>query len=80
MKDIYYIKNGMFTRFIPNTPYGESVWRQIYRQTDNTAAYPTAHLESALRQIRAIGCTVGKAPKVNTDMNAVYAELEALGA
>lgn len=60
--DLEHITTGLFTRFIPCTPAGETAWRQMEAQ--GGAQILTAHLPAVLIQLRAAGYTVRRARKV----------------
>lgn len=58
-RDLTYKTSGMFTMFFPDTPAGETAWREIARQTEGTGKILTAHLAGTLRQLRKAGYKVG---------------------
>ena len=63
MTDLHYTKLGIFTMFMPNTKDGENIWRELASRTEGTGKVFTMHLASTLKQIRAAGYSVSKAPK-----------------
>ena len=65
MTDLVYIRQGLFTAFIPETKAGEEAFRQICAaQGDHTGKILTAHVESTLAQLRKAGYSVKKAKRV----------------
>jgi hypothetical protein len=62
MTDIEYRKDGMFTRFIPNTPAGVDAWREMAK-ADGVAAVLNTHAKSVISQLRKAGYIVAKAKK-----------------
>lgn len=58
-RDLTYMTSGMFTMFFPDTPAGETAWREIARQTEGTGNILTAQLPATLRQLRKAGYKVG---------------------
>ena len=62
MTDIEYIKDGMFTRFFPNTPAGENAWREMAKE-DGVAAVLNNQAKSVIYQLRKAGYIVAKAKK-----------------
>lgn len=71
--DLTYTQDGLFTRFIPNTPAGENAWREMHKH-DATAVL-NIHAAGVLKQLRAAGYTVAKAKPCKVDINALLAEL-----
>jgi len=63
MTDLTYITDGLFTRFMPNTPQGEAVWRVMAKE-DGVAAVLTIHEQSVFKQLRAAGYKIAKAKPV----------------
>lgn len=74
MTDLEYIKGKMFTRFMPNTPAGETVWREMAKK-DGVAAVLNFEADSVLRQIRSAGYTVSKAKKPDMTDDQILQEL-----
>jgi len=62
MTDLEYIKDDMFTRFMPNTPAGEDAWREMAKE-DGVAAVLNIHAKSVISQLRKAGYKVAKAKK-----------------
>lgn len=60
--DLTYITTGLFTRFIANTPAGESAWRVMAQETGN-AAVLSIHAKNVISQLRRAGYSVAKAKK-----------------
>lgn len=60
MTDIYYIEQGLFTTFIPNTKDGEMLWNSIAKENKGVAKIFTTHLKSTLKQIKDAGYSVRK--------------------
>lgn len=75
MTDLEYTKGKMFTRFMPNTPAGETVWRELAKN-DGVAAVLNFEADSVLRQIRSAGYTVKKAGKPDMTVDEILKELE----
>lgn len=76
--DIVYIKDSMFTRFIPNTVQGESLWRDLYNQNGLSNAVLNIDAARVIRQIQAAGYSVGKASKPKESINDILKELEGI--
>lgn len=74
--DIEYSKQGMFTRFYPNTTAGETVWREMAKQ-DGVAAVLHFAAKKTIAQIRAAGYTVSKMKKPTQSIDQILAELGA---
>lgn len=62
MPDLTYTTDSLFARFLPETPPGVDVWRQM-NAADNGDVVLLQHLPSVLAQIRAAGYTVRKAQR-----------------
>lgn len=75
MKDLTYTNDGMFTRFYPNTPAGESAWRIMAEKNGGTAAFLNVVVPSVLYQLKAAGYTVGKEKKSKESIDDILAEL-----
>lgn len=74
--DITYTTNGLFYRIIPQTKEAEAVFHEIARHFED-GAIPCTAWEGTVRQIRAAGYSVRKAPKVKPgELDALLAELE----
>ena len=71
--DIEYYKVGMFTMFVPNTPSGVKVWKELAPHTDGTGKVLTMHEKILINKLKAAGYTV-EAGKQPTEI-----ELEELG-
>jgi hypothetical protein len=56
--DLTYLKQGLFTAFIPQSKAGEDAWRAIAEQTHGTGKVFTAQLPAVLAQIRKAGYVV----------------------
>lgn len=65
--DLTYLKQGMFTAFIPETPEGENAWRAIAEQTEGTGKVFTVQLPAVLAQLREAGYTVRMAPEKSAE-------------
>lgn len=74
MADLEYTQYGMFTRFFPNTPAGEAVWREMAKQ-DGVAAVMNFEAKKVIRQIRNAGYSVSKAKKPDMSIDEILAEL-----
>jgi len=75
MTDLTYTQDGMFTRFVPNTTDGESVWRSMVEQ-HGAAAVLNHEAGRVMAQIRKAGYSVGKAKPVKAgEIDAILAEL-----
>jgi len=55
--DLYYFNDGLFARFVANTPSGVSVFNKM-----NGEVVAIIHLPNVLAQIKKAGYTVRKAP------------------
>jgi hypothetical protein len=62
MYDLEYYNNGMFTRFIPNTPSGVEAWHVMAKDNGNAAVW-SAHAQDVIAQLRKAGYSVAKAKK-----------------
>ena len=56
--DLTYLKQGLFTAFIPESPEGQDAWREIAAQTEGTGKVFTAQLPAVLSQLRKAGYAV----------------------
>jgi hydroxymethylpyrimidine/phosphomethylpyrimidine kinase len=65
--DLTYIKQGLFTAFIPETLAGETAWREIAKQTQGTGKVFTAQLPAVLAQLRKAGYAVQVAKKLTKE-------------
>ena len=75
MTDLAYTQDGMFTRFVPQTDAGESVWRQMYEQHGSSAVL-NHEASRVMAQIRKAGYSVSKAKPVKAgEIDAILAEL-----
>lgn len=72
--DIEYSTYGMFTRFYPNSPAGESVWREMAKK-DGVAAVLNFEAKKTIAQIRAAGYSVARAKKPTQSIDQILAEL-----
>jgi len=61
--DLTYLKQGLFTAFIPESPEGRNAWRAIAEQTEGTGKVFTVQLPAVLAQLRKAGYTVKQAKK-----------------
>jgi len=61
--DLIYMKQGLFTAFVPESKAGEDAWRELAAQTDGTGKVFTHHLKSVIFQLRKAGYTVLRAEK-----------------
>jgi hypothetical protein len=68
MIDLTYTSDKMFTRFIPETTAGETVWRQMYEQ-HGAAAVLNFEAARVIAEMRKAGYKVGKAKPVKLDMS-----------
>lgn len=77
MTDIIYIKDGMFTKFFPETPEGEAVWREMANKMNGVAVVLNFEAQRIIYEIRKAGYKVSKARPVKMDMSddALLAEL-----
>lgn len=77
--DIEYIDDGMFITFVPNTPEGEQVWRQLAESTDGTGKVFAIHAKQVVQDMRKAGYTVRKAkPASKKDINKMLKEFDEL--
>lgn len=75
--DLTYTDDGMFTRFIPMTDQGFTIYQQMIEQA-GTAAFLNVTRPSVLAQIRAAGYTVRKSKKATkAELDEILAELDA---
>jgi hypothetical protein len=79
--DLLYMKQGLFTAFIPESKAGEDAWRELAKQTDGTGKVFTHHLKAVISQLRKAGYTVRQAEKksaaqVKSEMAEIIKELE----
>lgn len=69
--DLTITRSGLFSRYLPNTPAGENVWRELAAQTDGTGKVLAIHEASITAQLRAAGYTVSarkpRGPKMTAD-------------
>lgn len=77
----YSAPDGIWTRFYPETPAGESAWRTMAEASpDGVVAFLPHHVPAVIRQLRAAGFIVHKArphkPLSAADLDAMLAELE----
>lgn len=83
--DLTYLKQGLFTAFVPQSKAGEDAWREIAAHTDGTGKVFTAQLSSFLREIRKAGYSVKQQKKrssveLEKDMAEIFASLERMEA
>lgn len=57
--------DGLFTLFLPNTPAGEKVWREIATLTEGTGKFLKIEADSVIQKLRSAGYTVTKAKAVS---------------
>jgi hypothetical protein len=79
--DLTYLKQGLFTSFMPHSKAGEDAWREIAKHTDGTGKVFTAQLPSFLREIRKAGYSVTEQKKrsnaeLEKDLKEIMASLE----
>jgi hypothetical protein len=79
--DLTYLKQGLFTAFVPHSKAGEDAWREIANHTGGTGKVFTAQLPSFLREIRKAGYSVMLQKKrsnaeLERDMKEIMASLE----
>ena len=79
--DLFYLKQGLFTSFIPATSAGDHAWRAIAAQTGGTGKVFTAQLQSVLGQLRNAGYSVKMETKkskkqIKMEINSILEELE----
>lgn len=74
MTDLTYIRDGLFTRFMPETKAGEDAWR-IMAKADGVAAVLTIHEQSVFKQLRAAGYKIAKAKPVKLSDDDLLNEL-----
>ena len=78
MADMEYIKNDMFTRFVPASDAGEIAWRQMFEQHGDPVVL-NIHAQSVIGQLRRAGYSVTKAkPVTDAELDAIFEELEGL--
>ena len=80
MTDLVYTQNEMWTKFIPTSDDGETIWREIEKQSnDGVAAVLNIHAKAVIKQIRDAGYTVKKQkPVTKKEMNKMFDELDEL--
>lgn len=64
--DMTYRTDGLFTTFLPQTPAGESAWRELAAKTDGTGKVLATQTEDAVRQLHEAGYTVVETTGVET--------------
>ena len=64
--DITYVDEGLFVRFMPETPAGEAAWNTMAAENGG-ACFLTIHLAAILQQLRAAGYTVRKQRREKSD-------------
>lgn len=75
--DLTYIEDGLFVRFLPETPAGEDAWRQMAAVSDGSGAFLVTQRASIIGQLRAAGYRVTKSrPTKAGDIDAILAELD----
>jgi hypothetical protein len=75
MTDLTYTQSSLFTRFYPETPEGEYVWRELAKN-NGAASFLNSQAESIISQIRNAGYTVSKGLKCKISIDEILAELE----
>ena len=80
MADLTYTQNSIWTKFIATSKEGESVWREIEKQSGNgVAAVLNIHAKQVIKQIRDAGYTVTKSkPVTKKELNKIFDELDEL--
>jgi hypothetical protein len=83
--DITYLKQGLFTEFIPQSKAGEDAWRELAKQTEGTGKVLTVHFPAVLAQLRKAGYTVKQAKRkrpevILLEMAGIMAALERMDA
>jgi hypothetical protein len=58
--DLSFTEDGMFTRFLPNSPAGETAWAELAKNSDGSGAFLTVHAAGIVRQLRAAGYAVSR--------------------
>lgn len=77
MTDLTYTQDSMFTRFVPQTDAGESVWRSMVEQ-HGAAAVLNHEAKRVMVEMRKAGYKVAKAKPVKAgEIDAILAELGA---
>jgi hypothetical protein len=79
--DLVYLKQGLFTAFVPQSKAGIDAWLEIAKHTDGTGKVFTAQLPSFLREIRKAGYSVMQRKKrsnaeLEKDMKEIMTSLE----
>ena len=79
--DLTYLKQGMFTAFIPESQEGKDAWREIAKKTEGTGKVLTVQLAGVLSQLRKAGYTVKQAEKksaetIRAEMAEILKQLE----
>lgn len=81
MTDLFYTKNELFTKFIPNTEAGEKVWSQVAAQ-DKDGVFSVTNMEaqSVIAKFKKAGYSVAMLPKSKPlsadELDLMLAELE----
>jgi len=85
--DLTYLKQGLFTAFIPESKSGEDAWRELAKQTEGTGKVLTVHLPAVLAQLHKAGYTVNQAKRkrkrpevILLEMAGIMAALERMDA
>ena len=74
--DLEYRNDGLFTRFMPNTPSGEDAWKAMAKD-DGVAAVLNIHAKNVIAQLRRSGYTVAKAKPTQESIDDILKALEA---
>jgi hypothetical protein len=77
MTDLTYLKQGLFTTFLPESKQGEEAWREIDKE-HGTGKVFTIHLKQHLNQLRKAGYVVKKAKKSKETLGDIFKEMDQL--
>ena len=77
--DITYIRDGMFTTFMPDSKEGVTVYKDLIEQNNGSDKVFNSHSKNVIKQIRSAGYIVKKAPKSTITLEDCFKEMEELG-
>lgn len=77
--DLTYREDGLFVRFMAETPAGEDAWNVMAAKSEGSCAFLRSHRAAIVSQLRLAGLTVAKAgpfkPMKASELDALLAEL-----
>ena len=75
--DVTYRKGDVFTTFLPETPAGETAWRDMAEGTAGTGKVFNAEAPRIIAALRAAGYVVKRAKPEPVEIHSLLAELNA---